>query len=287
MYFYGIISLCTVMILRFCPRDSVCTQCADGGEGVRSMRIRIGIALTAALLAVLLLCASASASAGMTCDYTPRSTYGTVFYIDVYSDTALSAAVCEMRFDSSVAEHRSVTPAANTSSVRCRSENGTVRIAFADSGAVKGHLFRVSFKAISAETCDFVLHTVQAVDGDLNYIDGFSDFTLTVTLSKKDTASSACSGSAKRREKSSASEKSGQSQKSARGDASAGARLQTAVNFETDRKWTYFGFGAGAVMLTAGLVLLGYLIGHKARMKRQNSLEPEEWGSLSSDDDSQ
>jgi len=232
----------------------------------------------------------------MSCEYTPRTATGTVFYIDVYSGDAVSAAVCEMRYDSGVAEHRSVTAAANTSSVRCRSEDGLVRIAFADSGAVKGHLFRVSFQARSAGECDFVLHAVQAIDGDLRYIKGLPDYTLTVTLSEKDASSSAASGSAKRTEKASSSvsgssDKSSKVQYPARDVTAAETPVQTAVDLRDGEQWTYFAFGAGAVLLTAALVLLGYLIGRKVRMKPQaeqpDRTGPEDRESPSADVDEQ
>ena len=240
---------------------------------------RAGWICLSAVLVVLLSCMRVSAAGGITCNYTPRTEKGTVFYIDVSADSDISAAVIELRYDTDKAALRSVAAAEETSFVRQRSQDGCVRIAFADSGAVRGMLFRVAFKATAAGECTFTLHTVQAVDSGLHDVGRLKDDTLTVTLGKKD-VEAAASDTEKVDSSSAGKSVSGKAELTSQADdaadqdadkAAVPADLQTenaakapAADLSADRRWTFFALGAVAAALTAALVLLGYLIGRKA-----------------------
>lgn len=232
-------------------------------------------ALWLVLISVLLPCLCCAAeSADFYCEYTPKTERGTVFYIEVVTRREISATVLELRFDSDIAEYRSVSAAEPTSSVRSACEGGKLQIAFADSGAVKGRFCRVAFKALRSGSCDFVLHTLQAADAEMKLLETTADSTLSVTFGSGDVSAANTSSSAKGRS-SASSYRSGRSSVSAQ-DADGEERYDepTVFDLRHDRRGTYFLIGAGTVILAVGLVLAGVIVGRRSLKRKGGAAEP-------------
>ena len=222
--------------------------------------------LAAALTLLTLFSFTAYAAGGIYFEYTPPSERGSIFYIDIYSDYELSAAVFELSFDSSAAEYRASKATNSTSSCRTKEEDGRVRIAFADTDSVKGDILSLSFKAASSGECRFVLKTEQAVDKNLDYLTGLKDYTFTVSFDKDGVSSDAGGISSKTRSSGKQSEKTGLSSEN---DETQEGVVKFFSDFGVDRGGTYFILGAAAVVLAGGLVLLGFIIGKRAKTKKK------------------
>ena len=224
--------------------------------------------------------------------YVPRTERGTLFYLDVYSDPAISAAVFELCFDSSAVEYRDVD---------CEDENGcamgnpdgdTVKIAYSHPSGKSGKLCRLSFKALRAGTVSFSLYPTQAVDGELDYLKDLSDASLEVKLGKDDVIlfDDAASKSEKNAlKKSSAKSKSPTEKpgkKSYGGEKSeiteytAGSEATEAtegapLDFTGGNNRTWFMLGGAVVLSAVLLVGAGYFIGKK-RMGRPEKTDAQD-----------
>lgn len=215
------------------------------------------------LVIIFSLCLTAYAeSAEMYAEYIPRTATGTVFYVDIYCEHDVSAAVFELGYDTTLCEYRDVSPANESSTVKANADGGKVKIAFADSAYLSGRLLRVTFKAISTGTADFSLHMTQGVDGDLAYITGMSDYVLSIALSKSDVVSSSKASTGK---SSYEGEKSGLTM-SASGDEEESE--STFISLIKDRHMQYFLLMAGAAALAVLLIVLGIVIGRKTVGKK-------------------
>ena len=252
--------------------------------------------LLASLLAVVLMisfCLVTSAQQQkISMQYVPRTERGTLFYLDVYSDPAISAAVFELCFDSSAVEYRDVD---------CEDENGcamgnpdgdTVKIAYSHPSGKSGKLCRLSFKALRAGTVSFSLYPTQAVDGELDYLKDLSDASLEVKLGKDDVIlfDDAASKSEKNAlKKSSAKSKSPTEKpgkKSYGGEKSeiteytAGSEATEAtegapLDFTGGNNRTWFMLGGAVVLSAVLLVGAGYFIGKK-RMGRPEKTDAQD-----------
>lgn len=251
--------------------------------------------LTSLLAAVLMtsFCLVTSAQQQkISMQYVPRTERGTLFYLDVYSDPAISAAVFELCFDSSAVEYRDVD---------CEDENGcamgnpdgdTVKIAYSHPSGKSGKLCRLSFKALRAGTVSFSLYPTQAVDGELDYLKDLSDASLEVKLGKDDVIlfDDAASKSEKNAlKKSSAKSKSPTEKpgkKSYGGEKSeiteytAGSEATEAtegapLDFTGGNNRTWFMLGGAVVLSAVLLVGAGYFIGKK-RMGRPEKTDAQE-----------
>lgn len=228
--------------------------------------ISVLTALTALLMLTMMPCAAAD---GFYCEYTPKSERSSVFYIDLCSADEVSAAVMELTFDPAFVEYRDTTAAEKSTSVRAACENGCVKLAFADSVALKGKLCRVAFKAIQAGAVTFTLQISQASDGEVKMLSGFSDYTLSVELGKDDVASSPSKTS------SASSEKGYTSRSVVSGglddDEDTDASVLSGGVFDLRRSHalTYILIGAGAVLLIAALVFAGVLLGRRSVLKNK------------------
>lgn len=233
---------------------------------------------TAAWLIVLLIVITAIPSAvaaeGFYCEYVPKSENSSLFYIDIYSSDEISAAVMELRFDGGFAEYREVSAIEKTSAVRAVCENGCVKIAFADSGAVKGKLCRVTFKALQAGTCPFTLHIAQAADAEPKLLGGFPDATLEAKIGKDATAVSASSKSSKSSKAGSLSSIKEASEADEYDDSVISGGI---VDLRKSHALNYILIGAGIVALIALLVLIGVILGRKTMQKPKKPFagEPE------------
>ncbi|MBQ3285236.1 MAG: hypothetical protein IJH40_06295 [Ruminococcus sp.] len=225
-----------------------------------------------------------SAESGFYCEYVPKSENSTVFYIDVYSTVDVSAAVMELSFDESFVEYRETSAAQKSSTVRSAKENGLVKIALADSGAVKGKLCRVAFKAIQAGTCTFGLRISQAADGEPKMLGGFSDSSIEVKLGKDDVVSGAASNASSKASSgvSSKTDKSGSSSRSyikngSDSDEYIDPETGEVIDLRKNHAVKYILIGVGIVVLIAALVFAGIMIGRKTadKKKEADAAEPD------------
>lgn len=240
--------------------------------------------ITACLIVLLMVFVGVpcSAAGGFYCEYTPKSEKSTVFYIDLCSSDEVSAAIMELRFDEKYAEYREASAVEKTSTVRAACDNACVRIAFADSAAVKGKLCRVAFKALQAGACTFTLHISQAADSAPNLMTDLPDSSIEVKLGKDDVATSASSKSTK-----TASNSSGKSNISSRStisgvsDDDAGSSdipVGGVYDLRKLQKWPYIAVGVLSTLLVVGLVLLGIMLGRRSMAKKKienNEIEKE------------
>lgn len=232
-----------------------------------------------------------SAESGFYCEYVPKSENSTVFYIDVYSTVDVSAAVMELNFDESFVEYREVTAAQESSTVRSAKENGLVKIALADSGAVKSKLCRVAFKAIQAGTCTFNLHITQAADGELKMLGEFSDSSIEVKLGKDDVVSSSASKASSKASSngSSKADKNGSSSRSylkngLDSDEYIDPETGEVIDLRKNHALKYILIGAGIVILIAALVFAGIMIGRKIADKPKDAASGEPLNQESSEE---
>lgn len=239
-----------------------------GGESLKRI-----VTLTIILLLVFtgIPCA---ADSGFYCEYSPKTEKSTVFYIDVYSTVEVSAAVMEMDFNESFAEFREVSAVEKSTSVRSVKENGAVRIALADSGAIKGKLCRVAFKALQAGTCTFDLHISQAADSEPKLIGALSDSSIEVKLGKDDIVAEASSKASSKA--SSETDKKGSSSRSylkegSESDVYVDPATGEVIDLRKNHAVKYILIGAGIVVLFAALIYAGVLIGRKTTSKKKES----------------
>ena len=207
------------------------------------------------------------------CTYTAKSENGSLFYIDVYCEREISAAVFELGFDGGIAEYREVSSASSDDVVRGNPEADKVIIAFTNSEARTGKLCRVTFKALRAGVCSFDLHMRQACDGDLNYINDLSDHSLSVTLGKDGTAGGASSGSSDKSGASSSDDKSAKSKitkNTADDDDGVSTEIGGLFDVRGNNSLKYALMGAGAAVLAAVLIFGGYMHGKKALIKKED-----------------
>lgn len=213
---------------------------------------------------------------GFYCEYTPKTPTGSIFFLDLFSDDAISAAVMELYFDSSMVQLHDVSAVQKTSSVRFRKENGMVRIAFADSGAISGHLLRVSMKALHAGNCIFVLHPVEATDRKADPINHLSDCKLEIKLGKEDVSSQSAVKTSAQSQKNSSS-KSSRSSRSEMEDNDSDRLFSEGRGFYDLREnhvWPYILTGAGAVVLIILIMVFGVVFYKKVMMNRKPDDKP-------------
>lgn len=243
----------------------------------------------AAILPLMLLLFSVipcKAAGDFYCEYTPKSEKSSLFYIDVYSERAVAGAVMELSYSESYVSYYSVTADSATATVRDHVENGKVRVAFVDKSAVNGKLCRLSFKALKKGDIALTLHMEQAVDGSENLLGGWNDYTLNITLSEKDIASS---GSSTRSVKAS----SGTSRSSRGGGKSTISKNGTDTEDDDESDDVRFGdpgffdlredhsvkwmlIGAGIPVLIGMLIWLGFILGRKSKEQKKDEEKPAE-----------
>ena len=255
------------------------------------------------LTAVLLSCFCGSAKAerqALSLKYIPRPERGSLFYLDVYSDTVLSAAVFELDFDAASAAYRDVSCEDENASVMGNAAGDTVKLVYSHRAGMSGKLFRVGFKAVGEGSVRFTLHTDQAVNADLEYLNGLSDCTLEVKLTKDDVIAAESARSDERANASSdkqaksgkaaAEKKSEKSKKQVYGGAGseryapeeiAEAEAMTEPekgifrDYSGEDRTTFFLLGGAAVLLAGLLVVAGIVIGRRMKKKTPEDEEPE------------
>ncbi len=255
------------------------------------------------LTAVLLSCLCGSAKAerqALSLKYVPRPERGSLFYLDVYSDTALSAGVFALEFDAASAAYRDVSCEDENASVMGNAAGNTVKLVYSHREGVSGKLFRVGFKAIGEGAVRFTLHTDQAVNADLDYLNDLSDCTLEVRLTKADVIAAEDARSDDRAKAS--SDKQAKSGKAAAEKKYEKSKKQVYGGAESDRyapeeiaeakdmtepergifrdysgedRTTFFLLGGAAVLLAGLLVVAGIVIGRRMKKKPSEDEEPE------------
>ena len=225
--------------------------------------------------------------------YVPRTERGTLFYLDIYSDPAISAAVFELRFDSAAVEYRDVDCEDENGCAMGNADGDIVKIAYSHPSCKSGKLCRLSFKALRAGTVSFSLHPTQAVDGELDYLKDLSDASLEVKLGKDDVILSddaasrsekyaAKKSSAKSKsptekpgKKSYGGERSGITEYTAAGSEATEATEGAPLDFTGGNNRTWFMLGGAVVLSAVLLVGAGYFIGKK-RMGRPEKTDAQE-----------
>lgn len=217
-----------------------------------------------------------AAEGDLYCSYEAKTENGTLFYIDVYCKRDVAAAVFELGFDSGTAEYREASAADSAGNVRANLNGDTVTVAFASGTAKSGKLCRLTFNGLRSGDCRFSLHMKQACDGDLKYISGLPDQSLTVKLGKdgKVTGSSSSSSASKadptdKSGSKSSGNKSSKSDKSEISSADDDSSKEKGVLYDLRKNepLRYILLGAGGVVLIGLLVFSGYLIGRKKSLK--------------------
>lgn len=240
------------------------------------------ITLLISAIMLLAFCVSVSAESDpLSVKYVPRTTRGTLFYLDVSCDASVSAAIFELRFDPDRLEYRSVNSDDDHASVMANAGGGTVKIAYSNRDAAKGMLFRLAFKALSAGEADFMLSLSQAVDGDLHYLTDVPVCKLTVKLGKEDVAAGSTSISEKSAKSSEKSKKTYSGSKSSltteddTPDDEATGKKSGGIfrDLSGAGSMTYLVLGGAIVILAGLLVGAGIIVGRK--MKKKPSVDEE------------
>jgi hypothetical protein len=216
-----------------------------------------------------------AAEADFYCAYVAKTENGTLFYIDVFCNNKVAAAVFELGFDSGLAEYREISSTDSDGHVSVNLKEDKVIIAFASSSAKNGKLCRVTFNGKGSGDCLFSLHMNQACDGDYNYINGLADQSLSVRLGKDGRVSGSSSSSAS--SGSELSDRSGSSgSKSTKGKKSEISSDDNAddskskgglYDMRKNDPLKYVLLGAGGVVFVGALVFSGYYLGRKKRLK--------------------
>lgn len=245
----------------------------------------------------MILClAPSAAQQNITLKYVPRSERGTLFYLELSCDPAVSAAMFELRFDPSAVEYRDADCDDEDGYVTGNADGDTVRIAYSHRAGKSGKLCRLSFKALKAGAVSFTLHPTQAVDADLEYLNDLTDASLEIKLGKDDVIRSddADSGSKKSasdrssakkkdpsektKKRSYGGEKSGIEEYTADGTGSTEATEGAPLDFTGGNNRTWFVLGAAVVLSVVLLVGAGYIIGKKRMLRsaKKDAVDDEE-----------
>ena len=241
-------------------------------------------AAAAALVILIISCLTCTAAEkDFYCEYVKKTATGTVYYIDIYCDRKISGAVFELDYDSAKTEYKSVDTISSTSSCRKSVSDGKLKVALVDSGVISSKICRISFKALQTGKLTFSLRMIQATDENVKLIDGWNEDTLTITLGKDDIPSSGGSSGNKKsdalnsKSSGSSSHSSGSGGKSYlnengedgdNGDEEAADGDGGFFDLRKSSPWGYIAFGAGLVLLIAGLIFLGMMIGKRYANKK-------------------
>ena len=237
--------------------------------------------ILSALLTALCVTASAD-SVPITVTYVPRSDRGTLFFLDVNTDSALSAAVLELRYDAAAMEYRSVD-SDDDASVSVEADSGVVKIVVSDPNGIGGRLLQLSFKALSDGDTSVTLHTVQAIGADMGYLREIPDSTLSFRLGNEDVAAGAAADGGRSSATSAPRKTYGGSKSTSSGkrssvdpddeedDDDASAVKDTVGEYRElshgdSGKWSLLGSMATAAAIL--LVVLGIVIGLRIKKKR-------------------
>lgn len=213
------------------------------------------------------------------CTYVAKTESGTLFYIDVFCNHKVAAAVFELGFDSGLAEYREVSAADSDGHVSADIKAGKVIVAFASGTAKSGRLCRITFNGMSSGDCLFRLHMNQACDSEYNYINGLSDQSLSVRLGKDGKVTGASSSSASSGSDSSVGSEStgGKSSKGKKSEISsvdnddASKSRGGLYDMRKNDPLKYVLLGAGGVVLVGVLIFTGYYLGKKRRLKAKTA----------------
>ena len=223
--------------------------------------------------------ASAKAETISAC-YVPKTQRGTLFYIDIYSEPPIGAAILEVGYDDAVAEFSDVSCESPEGAAEAHAENSIVTIAYTNREPSGDKLCRLSFKALKTGTVDFTVTVTQAVDDDLGYLSDFSPYTLSVKLGTEDIPTA--SSSVTKTSGSSTSKRSYSGSKSsvtATDDAEAADMTETSgtsLDLSGQHKSTYFLLGGAAAILLCLVILVAYLLIKLAKKKPTKEIPAEE-----------
>ena len=250
---------------------------------------RILSALILPLLLVSELCLPAGAKkTPISLQYVPPTQRGTLFYLEVYADTDIAAAVFELHSDPT-AEYRSAACDDDRASVEAVEEGSAVKIAYSNRSSASGRLFRLAFKAQSSSGVRFTLHTSQAVDGELRYLTDIPDVVLEIRPETADSDSGAAQSQKKLSDSQSSDKKSyggSRSEKSDSGKSSDDDEDDDKDNSDkglvlrnlSSRSYTlpYSILGVASIVLPILMITFAYVIERRRRKKEAKKEEEEE-----------
>ena len=242
-------------------------------------------AMVAVILVIILSIIQASAAHGdLYARYNPPPERGSLFTVDICSDQYISAAVFRLDFDTALAEYRSVETDIDGSSVKAKADDAGIKIVFCDNEGVSGRLCRVTLKWVGEGSLNFTLSMLEGVDSKLNMLANVPEYSFSASFGGDDSDD----GSGSSRSGSSRSGSSARSSSSARSTSSGSRSTKTYVGEDAEPEATadergpmidlsrprdteYFLLGAGSAAAAVLLVLLGFLIGRKAKNKKSSA----------------
>lgn len=227
------------------------------------------------IIMIFLLCVPAFAAGGrLYAEYVPRTERGTLFYVDVFSDDSLSAAVIEAEYDSGLVEFRAAAADSGDADIQTRDDGGRLTVVIAGSDGT-GRLCRLTFKALGSGTAEFTFNMRDGVDSDLRRLSGAPAYILSVEFSDGGEVQTSAGGRTSASSRSGSSSTRGSSAHSGTSSSKSASADEESVNvrgavvhdISTPEDSTYFLIGAGSAVIAVLLILLGFMFGRGRKMK--------------------
>lgn len=218
---------------------------------------------------------SVSAQTPLSVKYVPKTQRGTMFYLDLFSELPIGAAVFDIGYDDDVAEFRGVYCDSADAAAEAHAENSMIGLAYSNRKPSSGKLFRLSFIALKSGTINFAVTVTQAVDSELSYLSDIPACHLSVELGKKDIPASSAnsakvSGKTTTSKKSYSGSKSNITVSSGDGDNKAADSAEAegiSLDLSGQNKTTFFLLGGAAAFLVCLLIVAAYFLGKRRREK--------------------
>ena len=202
-------------------------------------------------------CVPASADSGVIyAECVPPVDNGSLFYIDVFSDTGVSAAQLTLYFDDSFAVYRGISAEKKTSAVRASEKSGCVAFIFCDKDSVSGRLCRLTFRAECDGETELLLSADEVLDASAANVQGVPDCVITLSIEGSKVVSHS---SSKASSKSSKSAKA--SAKTTNTDSTPDSEdvlLRELTRADDSNSFLYgIGAGVGAVLFAVACIIFG------------------------------
>lgn len=217
---------------------------------------------------------SVSAQTPLSVKYVPKTQRGTMFYLDLFSELPIGAAVFDISYDDDVAEFRGVYCDSADAAAEAHAENSVIGLAYSNRKPSSGKLFRLSFIALKSGTINFAVTVTQAVDSELSYLSDIPACQLSVKLGKEDipvsSANSAKASGKTTSKKSYSGSKSNITVSSGDGDNKAADSAEAegiSLDLSGQNKTTFFLLGGAAAFLVCLLIVAAYFLGKRRREK--------------------
>lgn len=246
-------------------------------------------ATVAVMLAILCGSASAAARTGVYAEYSPPPRNGSLFTVDIFCDSHISAAEFRLDYDTALVAYRSVEAERASSAVKARADGTGVSVVFCDSEGISGRLCRLTLKWAGEGDAGFTLSMTGAVDDGLNRLSDPPAYSFSASFAggaEDDGSGSSRTGSSGRSY--SATRATGSGSRSTKtylnddyGDEATGSEQRVLRDLSRPRDAEYFLIGAGSAAAAGLFILLGFLAGRRIKNKKpsDNSESPDPDGS--------